>query len=216
MDLVGYWVLKDETRAILMWHMNNQCSILESLSWRDKRIVLWTLNRQAKIFLCIIHAMNSLILYHTWNSWQNLVSYMKLLADTHKMNTKIIIKISLIVNKNCILLDYFFKFCCIAWLMHMEVSSPSCVTLTFIANSLAHKNCKVIYTRLMSKKSIGKTRKLEQSSIITNIITFTSIPAIWTFLFGYNGPNLSQLGMAWDKFFKMLLTTLAAEKWWIL
>ena len=196
--------------------MNNQCSILESLSWRDKRIVLWTLNRQAKIFLCIIHAMNSLILYHTWNSWQNLVSYMKLLADTHKMNTKIIIKISLIVNKNCILLDYFFKFCCIAWLMHMEVSSPSCVTLTFIANSLAHKNCKVIYTRLMSKKSIGKTRKLEQSSIITNIITFTSIPAIWTFLFGYNGPNLSQLGMAWDKFFKMLLTTLAAEKWWIL
>ena len=59
-DLVGHWVLKDQTRAIIIATHNKQNSILKSLLWRDKRIVLRTLNKQAKISSRIINAINSL------------------------------------------------------------------------------------------------------------------------------------------------------------
>ena len=60
----------------------------------------------------------------------------------------------------------------------MEVFSPSYVTLRLVANSLAHKNRRVIHTMLMPNKFMDNIRKPEQLSIITNTITNIGIPTI--------------------------------------
>ena len=102
------------------------------------------------------------------------MSYIKLLTEPYKTNSKIIIEIALKANKNCILLDYFLKFC-LARLMYKRGFH---FFSGFIAISLAHNYRRVICIMLMPKKFMGNKRKLEQLSIITNSITFIGIPEV--------------------------------------